>query len=161
VSHINDHCALPKITRHWTRLGSGATWTCSCGAQYRLIFIGSIGGDQPSWSLVRPTDEPLFVDTVTNDIAESLRTDAEYVDAHDAIIRREAIAAALELMGADDLIDRAAKAYREAWHRADAEEGDKPAGYRSEQGVRAVIDAVSAALRAEETGRPHTESDER
>jgi hypothetical protein len=47
VSHVEEHCGTPKITRHWKRLGEGATWTCSCGRQYRLTWAGGYGCE--SW----------------------------------------------------------------------------------------------------------------
>lgn len=34
--HVSEHCATPRITRHWKRLGEGAAWICSCGQIYRL-----------------------------------------------------------------------------------------------------------------------------
>lgn len=42
-------CRLPKITRHWKRLGDGATWTCSCGQVRRLVRATELGGPKVSW----------------------------------------------------------------------------------------------------------------
>ena len=41
-------CRLPKITRHWQRLGPGATWTCHCGLQRRLMYVTAYDGT-PVW----------------------------------------------------------------------------------------------------------------
>jgi hypothetical protein len=30
-THVAEHCATPKITRRWRKLGQGAVWRCTCG----------------------------------------------------------------------------------------------------------------------------------
>jgi hypothetical protein len=47
--HVQDHCGLPKVTRHWKRLGCGAVFMCSCGKIFRLTTIGSFDGIDWVW----------------------------------------------------------------------------------------------------------------
>lgn len=39
MSHVREHCQLPKVTRAWRKLGAGAVWICTCGQMYRLIVV--------------------------------------------------------------------------------------------------------------------------
>lgn len=45
MSHVKEHCGLPRITRHWKRLGVGALWMCSCRSTYRLSQYSSYATD--------------------------------------------------------------------------------------------------------------------
>lgn len=50
MSHITDHCGLPRIRRRDRRVGT--VWACSCGLLYRTTAYDSMDGLLWSWSLL-------------------------------------------------------------------------------------------------------------
>lgn len=48
MSHVTDHCELPRIRRRDRR--AGTVWACSCGRLYRTTEYGSMDGSYWSWS---------------------------------------------------------------------------------------------------------------
>lgn len=52
MSHVREHCATPRISLHWRRLGCGAAWACSCGRLFRLTSVGGYDGHNWQWEAV-------------------------------------------------------------------------------------------------------------
>jgi hypothetical protein len=51
MGHVTEHCAKPKITRRWKRVG--AVYACECGQLYRVVLASGYESSFWSWELVK------------------------------------------------------------------------------------------------------------